>query len=184
MAASTIVLLRRKFNMINLSKELQSKEVRRNNKYSAVVNLLVYGSLEGEDGVKLDKIFPYIKDLIVFAAMVGKRYNIKEPVEKENTKIILGTFEGPSGGNRDASVDQHNVIFMFGLAVLRDMKYLRDDHVDDVIKVFEEYSNGGLSIIEGWLRDCAWNPMILLDKIVDELNLTELKEAPPVYNPF
>lgn len=170
--------------MVNLSKELQSKEVRRNNKYNHVVNLLVYGSLDEDQSGKLQKTFPYIKDLIIFAAMVGKKYNIQEDVEKENTKIVLGTFEGTSGGSKDTLIDQHNIIFMFGLSVLRDMKYIRDENVDEVIRVFEKFSNGGLSIIEGWLRDTAWNPMVLLDRIVDEMHASKLDEELEVVNPF
>ena len=170
--------------MVNLSKELQTKEVRRNNKYNHVVNLLVYGSLDEEEGSKMQKTFPYIKDLIIFAAMVGKKYNIQEEVEKESTKIVLGTFEGTSGTNKDTLVDQHNIIFMFGLSVLRDMKYMRDENVDEVIHVFERFSNGGLNIIDGWLRDSQWNPMVLLDKIVDEMRSSSADEEVEVVNPF
>lgn len=167
-----------------LSKELQSKEVRRNNKYNHVVNLLVYGSLDEDSAGKVQKTFPYIKDLIIFAAMVGKRYNAQEEVEKESTKIVLGTFEGMSGGGRDSLVDQHNIIFMFGLSVLRDMKYMRDENIDEVIQVFERFSNGGLAIIESWLKDAAWNPMVLLDKIVDEINSSSQADEGDVVNPF
>lgn len=170
--------------MTSLAKELVTKEVRRNNKYNSVVNLLVYGALDGDETFKGQKIFPYIKDLIIFAAMVGKRYNSQEEVEKDNTKIILGTFEGGIGSNRDTRLDQHNIIFMFGLATLRDMKYMRDENIDEVIHIFERYSNGGLSIIYSWLRDAAWNPMVLLDRIVDELQLAEKTIAEEINNPF
>lgn len=170
--------------MSHLSKELQSKEVRRNNKYNHVVNLLVYGGVDEANAVKGPKTFPYIKDLIVFAAMVGKKYNVQEDVEKESTKITLGTFEGVSGGSKDSLVDQHNIIFMFGLSVLRDMKYMRDEYVDDVIDVFEKFSNGGLSVIEGWLSEKAWNPMALLDKIVDEVSEQGSGNETEVINPF
>jgi len=170
--------------MMNLSKDIGSKEVRRNNKYNHVVNLLVYGTLDEISENKFQKTFPYIKDLIIFAAMVGKRYNIAEDVEKESTKITLSTFEGASGGVKDTLIDQHNIIFMFGLSVLRDMKYMRDEHVDEVIKVFERYSNGGLGMIEGWLKDAAWNPLILLDKIVDEISYSARPDEVEVINPF
>lgn len=164
-----------------LSKDLGQKDVRRNNKYAAVVDLLVHGKLGEEDGGRFPRMFPYIKDLIVFSAMVGKKYDEKEEVEKDNTGIILSTFEG-SSGTRGSSVDQHNIIFMFGLSVLRDMKYLRDENVDEVIRVFEQYSNGGLNIIHGWLRDSAWNPLVILDKVVDDILIE--KKSDEVVNPF
>jgi dnd system-associated protein 4 len=170
--------------MTSLSKELANKEVRRNNKYNAVVNLLVYGEIDGDESFRGQKIFPYIKDLIIFSAMVGKRYNAEEEVEKDNTKIILGTFEGGVGSNRDTKLDQHNIIFMFGLSTLRDMKYMRDENVDELIQIFERYSNGGLAIIFSWIRDAAWNPLVLLDKIVDELKASQKTLTTEISNPF
>lgn len=171
-------------SVMSLSKEISTKEVRRNNKYAPVVNLLVYGSLDGDDVARSTKIFPFIKDLIIFSAMVGKKFNCQEEVDKDNTKIILGTFEGGSGTGRDTRLDQHNIIFMFGLSVLRDIKYIRDENIDEVIRVFERYSNGGLSLIEGWLKDAAWNPNILLEKIVDEIKLSSTDSYPEIENPF
>tara|TARA_R110002072_G_scaffold301164_3_gene480309 strand:+ start:94253 stop:94765 length:513 start_codon:yes stop_codon:yes gene_type:complete len=170
--------------MGSLSKEIATKEVRRNNKYNVLVNLLVFGSLDGDESFKGQRVFPYIKDLIIFAAMVGKRFNVQEEVERENTKIILGTFEGSAGSSRETRIDQHNIIFMFGLSVLRDMKYLRDENVDEVIEVFERYSNGGLGIIYEWLRDAAWNPMVLLDKMVDEVEASAGGQPSAITNPF
>ena len=164
-----------------LSKDVANKDVRRNNKYNQVVDLLVYGKIGDESGAKMPKMFPYIKDLIVFAAMVGKRFDFQEDVEKENTGILLGTFEG-AAGTRSNSIDQHNLVFMFGLSVLRDMKYLRDEHVDEVIEIFERYSNGGLSIINDWLRGSAWNPLVILDKMVDEVSNEDV--VAEVVNPF
>jgi len=154
---------------MSITRELYNKDVRRNNKYKDVVDILVYGSLSGSKDTH-KKIFNDIKDLIIFSAMVGKKFERKELVDvKNNTGIILGTFSG-SGSGKGSRVDQHNVIFMFGLLSFKDMNYIRDENVDKVIDIFEQYSNGGLEVIKDWLVDAGWNSLCLLEKISDELN--------------
>jgi len=154
---------------MSISRELFNKDVRRNNIYKDVVDILVYGSLAGRKDTH-KKIFNDIKDLIIFSAMVGKKYERKEKVDpKNNTGIILGTFSG-SGSGKGSRVDQHNIIFMFGLLSFKDLNYIRDENVEKVIDVFENYSNGGLQVIKEWLVEAGWNSLCLLDKIMDELH--------------
>lgn len=167
-----------------LSKEIANVNVKRNNKYQKVVNLLVYG--DSEDGIrnKEKQIFGHIKDLVVFAAMVGKKLNLKEALDKENTGITIATFAG-SSNTSNSRRDLHNVIFLFGLTEFKDMKYLRDENIHESIRIFEEYSNGGLSQIESWLIESKWNPIVILDKIMDVVSeLKELKGIDVPSNPF
>lgn len=169
--------------MSALNIDLYNKNVRRNNKYKEVVELLVFGSLDGKKNLD-KKIFDNIKDLIVFAAMVGKKLEKEEEVNsKENTAIVLGTFSG-SGSSKGSRVDQHNIIFMFGLLSYKDMNYMRDEHVAEVIDVFERYSNGGLSIIKDWLIESAWNPLIILEKMTDIINTSQTDGIVVEENPF
>jgi dnd system-associated protein 4 len=155
---------------MSLTRDIKGKNVRRNDKYKDVVSLLVYGDIEGE-GKSEKVIFNAIKDLIVFSAMVGKKYERMEDVDgKNSTGIILDTFAGSStGGSKGSRVDQHNLIFMFGLLHFKDVNYLRDENVNSVIDVFEKYSNGGLGLIRDWLVESGWNSLVLLDKISDEI---------------
>ncbi len=164
-----------------LSREIINKDVRRNKKYEDVVNILVNGALDGGSNSN-KKIINYIKDLIIFAAMVGKKNERKEQVEKDNIGITLTTFSGGSG--KGSSVDQHNIIFMFGLLTFKDMNYMRDEKVDESIKIFEEYSNGGLGLIQEWLVESGWNSLSLLDKIQDELNKDSNAGITVDENPF
>ena len=46
------------------------------------------------------------------------------------------------------------------------MNYMRDEKIDEVIEEFEEYSNGGLSLIQSWLAESASNPLCILDKMI------------------
>jgi len=168
--------------MDSLAREIINKDVRRNKKYDDVVNLLVNGVRDEGNYSDNKKIFNYIKDLIIFSAMVGKKFERKEEVNKENIGITLNTFSG--GGGKGSNVDQHNIIFMFGLLTYKDMKYMRDDKVDESIKIFEEYSNGGLGLIKEWLIESSWNSLCLLDKILDELNKNSSSHIEITDNPF
>lgn len=165
-----------------LSNDLLTKAVRRNNHYNDVVSILVNGTLSGEFNSNKIKIFNNIKDVIVFAAFVGEYFDIKEMVNsKDSTGITLQTFGG-SGSGKDSNIDQHNLIFMMSLLTHEDMNMIRDEKVNEAIELFELYSNGGLSKIKSWLVSAAWNPMILLDKIIEELPDNNTGVGP--INPF
>lgn len=168
---------------MSLTNEIRNKNVRRNRVFENVIEVLVYGTLDGVKN-RRDSIFNDIKDLIVFAAMVGKKYNVKVPVDtRDSIGINLTTFSG-SGSGKDSRNDQHNIIFMFGLLERKDMNYIRDEYIDEVIKIFEEYSNGGLSMIQSWLQTSIWDPLCLLDHITDELNKEKPSGLQIKTNPF
>lgn len=168
--------------MNSLSREILTKDVRRNREYEDVVNILVHGALEGGGGQSDKRIFSYIKDLMIFAAMVGKKYERTQSVSKENIGITLQTYSGVSSKNSIS--DQQNIIFMFGLLTYKDMNKIRDENIDDCIKVFEEYCNGGLSLIKEWLIASGWNSLCLIEKILDESMVNSSDEIQVSDNPF
>lgn len=166
-----------------LSREILNKSVHRNNHYNDVVNLLVNGTLADSASPVKTRIFNDIKDLIIFAAFVGEYFQIKEEVDSKNsTGITMFTFAG-SGSGKDSRIDQHNIIFMMSLLSHEDMNMIRDENVNIAIDLFEKFSNGGLGKIKSWLIDAAWNPMVLLDRIIDELPSDTMGKLPED-NPF
>lgn len=168
--------------MISLSRDISNKDVRRNKKYEDVVNILVNGRLSNNTQAPGKKVFNYIKDLMVFAAMVGKRHERRESVEKDNIGITLHTYSGDGG--RNSITDQHNIIFMFGLLYYKDMNYLRNEKIDESIKLFEEYSNGGLSLIKEWLIESSWDSLCILEKIHDQASEEKPSGITIKENPF
>ncbi len=134
--------------------------VRRNRKYEHLVDLFCTRRSE----VTGRPIFEFIKDLMVFAAMVGYTSSKKEPVFESSIQIILGTY---------ASDEKDGYIYLLGLLESQDVYSLKDESLINCIKVFEEYCNGGLSTIDDWLSE---NPQdlegtsTLVDKIVEELS--------------
>ena len=167
---------------MSITPEIAKKNVKRNKKYDDVINLLW---LQGEGGNRDDKIFNNIKDIIIFAAMVGKKNEMRESLSKADDVqgILLETFSG-AGSMRDSRVDQHNILFMFSLLLHKDMNYMRDEKIDEIIAEFEEYSNGGLSIIQGWLAESASNPLCILDEMISIVSPKEEVGVSVKRNPF
>lgn len=149
--------------MYTLNQSLLNKNVNRNKKYEAIVELFVRPNTNSDSN--LVKVFPNIKDLIIFAAMLGKHYERREEVDKSDCQgVTLLQFSG-SGSTKDSRQHQHHLIFMFGVLCNRDMNFARDENVDYCISLFEEYSNGGLAIIKEWLEESAWKQSIIFEKL-------------------
>lgn len=134
--------------------------VRRDSRYDGLVKRLCTGG----DGFPYP-VFQYIKDLMVFAALVG--YNNKKmipiPVGADTISITLETY----------STDQNDsFIYLLALMQSKDPHCLKDKNLLETIKVFESYCNGGLEIINNWFIENPSEPDILniiLDKIYDQV---------------
>lgn len=129
--------------------------VRRERKFESLMKALVTG----------DKvIFKHLKDIMVFAAMIGYSEGKREPLNASDTiPITLGTYQ---------SDNQDCFIYLLALMTFQSGEYLRDEKLNESVKVFEEYCNAGLNIIEGWRED---NPTIdivdlILGKIYDQFS--------------
>ena len=97
-------------------------------------------------GIKKTSIFPTIKDLMCFAAMLGfsegKRVPLSENHQKQDIQKQIFIDDG-----------KINNIFLIALAETKDANILRDDEETDITKIFEEYANGGFEIIKSWEMD-------------------------------
>ena len=86
-------------------------------------------------------IFSYIKDLMVFSAMLGYCYEIKKPLSDDKVPITLGTYHNS---------EDDGFIYLLALMEKKDAICLKDNHLASSIKIFEEYCNGGLDLIQDW----------------------------------
>ncbi|KXS55531.1 MAG: hypothetical protein AWU57_93 [Marinobacter sp. T13-3] len=108
-------------------------------------------------------IFQYLKDLMVFAAMVGYSRGERREVEGDTVEIILETY---------ATDEKDGFIYLLGLLEHRDGHILKDQNLRKCVEVFEGYCNAGLYIIEGWLDDNPGDPSgieTLLHNIYSEM---------------
>ena len=135
----------------------------RNREYEHVVELLCTRKTASSGR----PLFEFNKDLMVFAAMVGFTHNKKKSISKDAIQIVLGTY---------ASDEKDGYIYLLALLESKDITILKDERLDDCIKIFESYCNGGLSIIDTWLSE---NPhdfegtTTLVDQINQELSKNE-----------
>lgn len=119
-------------------------------------------------------IFQYLKDLMVFAAMVGYSKCERKPLKGETIEIILDTY---------ASDEKDGFIYLLGLMEFEDGQVLKDERLKDCVGVFEEYCNAGLYTIESWLDENPGDPNgveTLLNNIY--LRLAENEKESPINN--
>lgn len=114
--------------------------VKRERKYEELITRLNAGQ---------KSIFQYLKDIMVFAAMVGHSEGKRVQVTGDTIDIILDTY---------ASDQKDGFIYLLALMEGRDGASLKDSNLHVSVKVFEEYCNAGLGIIQGWLDDNPGDP--------------------------
>lgn len=95
-----------------------------------------------KDGNK--PIFTFIKDLMVFASMVGYSKQRRKPLGNDGVSIILETY---------ASDQKDAFIYLLALMTEKNGSSLKDENLPASIKIFEEYCNAGLEEIQLWLDE-------------------------------
>ena len=137
--------------------------VKRERKYEELISRLNSGERS---------IFQYLKDIMVFAAMVGYSEGVREPVTGDTIEIILDTY---------SSDEKDRFIYLLALIETKDGACLKDANLHSSIIFFEEYCNAGLAIIKRWLDE---NPGDLggvdtiLEKVYERICLNEKSEVP------
>tara|TARA_B100000780_G_C21034805_1_gene415005 strand:+ start:185 stop:673 length:489 start_codon:yes stop_codon:yes gene_type:complete len=116
------------------------RPVYRNRKYEPLIDKLCVRKYEHSD----TSLFKTNKDLMIFAAMVGHANNKKEKLEKKPMQIFLRVY---------ISDEKDGFIYLLSLLEHESANVLQTENLGEVIKLFEQYCNGGLSIIQSWLDD-------------------------------
>ena len=118
--------------------------VHRSGEFEELVQML--GASENKAGE--GKLFKLLRDVLTFAAVLGYREKQRKPFD-------------PKYGKEDiqASVYQRNeateIIYAIALGDQKTTDILKPENERECIKIFEEYANGGLNIINGWLEKYA-----------------------------
>jgi dnd system-associated protein 4 len=112
------------------------RPIRRSNKYENIVQVLA--------GPKGTTVFGTIKQLMIFAAMLGfskkKRKKLNPADGYED--IMYETF---------TTDDSHDYIFLIAVAHSGDASILAEENDEEIVTIFEEYANGGFEIIADWM---------------------------------
>jgi dnd system-associated protein 4 len=117
------------------------KDVSRDAKHEDLVKLLA----EKQHPNLTGSLFRTMRELLCFSAVLGYHYGKKVPLGKKTIEIPSRVFE-----NSDFATD---IIYLLALCEKRTGEILKPDREGDVIKIFEEYANGGLEKIGEWLRE-------------------------------
>jgi len=144
--------------MFNKDKDAWRKlSVKRDRRYEPLVEKLC----SDKDGNKA--VFNYIKDLMVFASMIGYSKGRRKELGTDNISIILETY---------ASDQKDTYIYLLALITEKNGAVLKDENLPASIRIFEEYCNAGLEEIVLWLDE---NPSdhegvdTIIDKIYDQV---------------
>jgi dnd system-associated protein 4 len=89
-------------------------------------------------------IFPTMRELICFAAVLGFEY-------EKRSQLSGKTFEVVGGRIFEGSPLAMDLLYLIALASEKNADILRDE--EPMLKIFEEYAQGGLEILQGWLRE-------------------------------
>lgn len=86
-------------------------------------------------------IFNFNKDLMVFAAILGYHYGIKRPLSSDTIQIVLQTYH---------STEDDGYIYLLALLENKNATCLKNENLIESKKIFEEYCNGGLELLQDW----------------------------------
>ncbi|MGJ8674324.1 MAG: DNA phosphorothioation-associated protein 4 [Pseudoalteromonas sp.] len=115
-------------------------------------------------------IFTYIKDLMVFAAMIGYSKGQRRKLGSDVVSIILETY---------ASDQKDAFIYLLALITEKNGICLKDENLPKSIIIFEEYCNAGLEEIQMWFDENPGDHIgvdTLADKIFAQVIANEKKQ--------
>ena len=116
------------------------KPVKRSKTFDQMVETLSKSNQGGS------KLFTTIRELMCFAAMLGFAEGKRVPLSN-------------NFGTEDISYQQfefnnsNDFIYLIAVAEAGNTDVLKSDSDFDLVEVFEEYANGGLEIISGWMHE-------------------------------
>lgn len=90
-------------------------------------------------------IFPTMRELISFAAMLGFEMDNHPALKGDTLEIDWRIWQ-----NNQLAMD---LLFLIPLAHRQSAEILREEAEEELIQVFEEYANGGLEILQGWMNE-------------------------------
>jgi len=91
-------------------------------------------------------VFDSMRSLICFAAVLGFEYGKKAPLGRQQFEAVDGRIFEKS----DQAID---LLYLIALAHEKDADILRVENEEQMVAIFEQFAQGGLEILAGWLRE-------------------------------
>ncbi|CAH2402994.1 DNA phosphorothioation-associated protein 4 [Mesorhizobium escarrei] len=148
----------------------RSPNINRSRVYEDIVQRLAAQQLPGTDR----RLFPTIRELLCFAAVLGYSEGRKVPLDKSQG------VEDVSYQQFEARPDAESLIYLIALADAQDTQVLREDNEEECARIFEEYANGGLGVVKDYLlRDGGEYPDRALMRLLRERGYLQVVQAEP-----
>jgi len=128
----------------------QAVSINRSKKFEDLVQ-----AFSGENAVFFDesgkKLFPTIREFLTFAALLGIQKTSRVPLDRS---MGIENIQGVTYENTEAL--EFN--WLVGVIETGSVDILKDGNEKECATIFEEYANGGLEIISGWLESDTQSP--------------------------
>lgn len=115
-------------------------------KYARAHDALVRRLGETPHPVNNRSIFPTMRELIAFAAVLGFETENFRPLKSEAAHEI----DWRIWQNNEQALD---LLYLIPLAHKRSVEILREDAEEELQTIFEGYANGGLEVLDGWMKE-------------------------------
>jgi dnd system-associated protein 4 len=96
-------------------------------------------ALGGKDAV----LFPTLREALTFCAVLGY---------KERRKLALDSAGDDIAGAQYQLNEAVDVLFALALAERKNSDILRPEQEKDCVRIYEEYANGGLDLVNSWIE--------------------------------
>ncbi len=116
--------------------------IRRSEQFEEMVRQLA--EMQHPEAIPPRSIFPTMRDLLCFAAVLGFEYDRRHSLQAKTNEI-----DGRVFSNNQPTLD---LLYLIALASSKDANTLREDNEEEILQIFEEYAQGGLEILDGWLK--------------------------------
>lgn len=150
---------------------MRSPNINRSRVHEDMVQRLATQKLPGSERT----LFPTIRELLCFAALLGYSENRRLPLDKDKGVEDVSYQQFERG-------DAEDLIYLIALADTKDPEILKDGGESKCAEIFEEYANGGLQIIhEAMLRGGGEYPdRDILELLKEQGYLNSDEEEPDV----
>ncbi len=147
----------------------RAPNINRSRLYEDIVQRLAAQSLPGTDR----RLFPTIRELLCFAAVLGYSEGRKVPLDRSQGVEDVSYQQFERG-------DAENLIYLIALADSQDINTVREDNEDECARIFEEYANGGLGLIKDYLlREGGEYPDRAIMRLLHERGYMKVVQSEP-----
>lgn len=150
---------------------VRAPNINRSRIHEEMVQRLAMQKLPGTDRT----LFPTIRELLCFAALLGYSEKRRLPLDKDKGVEDVSYQQFERG-------DAEDLIYLIALAGTKDPEILKDGEESRCAEIFEEYANGGLQVLrEAMLRGGGEYPdRDILELLRDRGYLDAEEEEPDV----